>query len=140
MVQRPTRFDAVTAGFVFLATAAGLVALPSLPASIAIHFDAGGTPDSFVPRTLGVLLIPLLMVGTFVVLTLARRSDPPADERTFAVVTAATMVFFAAIQGFVLAWNLGYAVPFHLFFAGVVLWCVAVVGYAVRRDRAAGGF
>jgi uncharacterized membrane protein len=112
----------------------GLAVWPRLPSEVAIHFTAGGTPDNYVSRMVGVLLLPALMVATLAVLEGALRADPPADPRTPTVVVVATMAFMTAIQGLVLAWNLGYAVDFSLVLVGSLVWAALVCGYAVRRE------
>lgn len=51
------RADAVAYTALGLAVLAGGVLWPRLPAEMAIHFDATSTPDSFVARPVGVLLV-----------------------------------------------------------------------------------
>ncbi|MFB6084613.1 MAG: DUF1648 domain-containing protein [Halorientalis sp.] len=129
-----TRLDAVSLGLVAVTALAGLVLYPRLPAEMAIHFSATGRPDDFAPKPVAVAAVPVVMVLTHVVLRWAVRVDPPDDPRIVTVVVVATMLLLAATQGLVLAWNLGYPVPFDLVLLGVLAWGGLVVGYTVVRE------
>ncbi|MFW6320476.1 MAG: DUF1648 domain-containing protein [Halohasta sp.] len=122
-------------GLVVLTAAAGVALWPRLPAEMAIHFSATGTPDNSVSKPLAVFLMPAIMLGTLAVLAGALRVDPPEDPHIPAVTAVSTMGFMAAIQGLVLAWNLGYPVPFDLVIGGAVLWVLALTGYVTARER-----
>lgn len=133
-----TRADWLSLAVAVATLGAGLALWDQLPAEMAIHFSASGTPDNFVPKAVAVTSLPALMVALSLFLDWAARLDPPEDPRTMEVVTVATVALLAAVQGFVLAWNLGYDVPFGLFLAGVALWAITVVGYSVARERGYG--
>ncbi|WP_268899441.1 DUF1648 domain-containing protein [Haloarcula nitratireducens] len=113
---------------------AGVALYPRLPAEMAIHFSASGTPDNFVSKAVAVALLPTIMLATLCIIEVAMRTDPPDDPRTAAVVTVATTALMAAVHGLILAWNLGYPVPFDLVLLGVAVWTVGVCGYAIRRE------
>ncbi|RXK51978.1 DUF1648 domain-containing protein [Halorientalis pallida] len=134
MAQSLTRLDAITGGLALLTALAGLAVYPRLPAEMAIHFSASGQPDTFAPKAVVVAVMPVAMVLTHVVLRWSARVDPPADPRTMTGITVATMLLLAAVQGLVLAWNLGYAVPFDLVLVGVLAWGALVAGYAIVRE------
>jgi len=135
MVARLRTTTVVTLALVVGSTAIGLLVWSRLPAEMAIHFSATGTPDTYVSKPIGVFLLPAIMLGTLVFLAGAFRVDPPDDPRIASVTAVSTMGFMAAVQGLVLAWNLGYPVPFDLVTVGVVLWGAALVGYVVVRER-----
>lgn len=122
-------------GLVVFTAAAGVALWPRLPAEMAIHFSATGTPDNYVSKPLAVFLMPAIMLGTLAFLAAALRVDPPEDPHIASVTAVSTMGFMAAIQGLVLAWNLGYPVAFDLVMVGVLLWVVALLGYVVVRER-----
>ncbi|WP_336336594.1 SdpI family protein [Haloarcula brevis] len=82
-----------------------------------------------------VALLPALMVATLVVLKGAFRYDPPDVPQVGTTITVATMAFMATVHGLVLAWNLGYAVPFDLVLAGSLVWAVLIVVYAANGER-----
>lgn len=125
-----------TSGLIVLVTAlAGVVALPGLPDQVAIHFSASGTPDTFVPPLVAVLLLPAIMVFTYLFLRYAPTFDPTANIAVLRVTTLATMALLGAIHVIVLAWNLGYPINIDLILPGVIVWTILVVGYALYKER-----
>ena len=131
-----TRRGVLDGGLIALATAAGLVLWPDLPAEMAIHFSASGTPDNYVPRLVGILLLPAVMVVTLIVIRWAESVDPPDERRILAVTSTGTMVLLGVVHVLVLAWNVGYDVPFDAVLVGAVLWAVVLGGYAILREGA----
>jgi len=129
-----SRSDGLAAGIVALSALVSLALWPRLPAEMAIHFSASGTPDTYVSRAVGVALLPAVMAVTLLILHAAMRFDPPADPRVGRAATVATMGFLGGLQLLVLGWNLGYPVPFDFVFVGSLLWAAAICGYAIRRE------
>ncbi|RLM97010.1 DUF1648 domain-containing protein [Haloarcula sp. Atlit-7R] len=134
MARRQSRADIVSGAIIALTAMAGVAVWSRLPAEVAIHFSASSTPDNYVSKPVGVVLMPALMLATLVVLEWAFRYDPPDVPQVAATVTVATMAFMGAIHGLVLAWNLGYQVPFDLVLVGSLVWAVLIVGYAVKME------
>ncbi len=136
MASRMSRLDAISWGLTGLALAVGVALWSRLPAKIAIHFAAGGTAGSYVPKTVGVV-IPVVMVITWLTCDRAVRFDPPtpSGERAVTVAVASTLLVMAVLQVLVLGWNLGYAVPFTYVTVGIVLWGGVVAGYAFWRSK-----
>ncbi len=135
MVLRSRWPDRLAAGLLVGAALAGVALWPRLPAEMAVHVDAGGEPDEFVARPLAVALGPAVGLAGVAVARLAGRADPTADP---AVVGAAVLFVggvVAYVQGLVLAYNLGYAVPMTLALTPVFVAAGAVALYALRRDR-----
>jgi uncharacterized membrane protein len=132
------RYDWLSLALVAATLLAGLALWERLPTEMAIHFSASGEPDNFASKPVAVLSLPAMMVATLLFIEGAGRVDPPENPSVLGVVTVATMALMAAVQGLLFAWNLGYEVPFELFMAGVGVWVVVVVGYAVARERRAG--
>jgi len=130
----PSRTDAVSLGMVAIATLAGVALWPRLPAEVAIHFSATGTPDNYVPKAVGVFLLPVLMLAMLGVLRVSMAADPPSHPRTGPVVILATMGFLAAIHVLVLAWNAGYPVPLDGLLVGSLIFAALLVGYTLWRE------
>lgn len=128
------RSDLVAGALLSLAALAGVALWPRLPAEIAVHFGAGGTPDNYTPKVVGVFLAPVIGVVTVAFVRVAVRADPTADHR----VLAATVLFLGAlvayVQGLVLAFNLGYEYPMTAALAPVFVGTVGLVGYALARE------
>ncbi|KOX93443.1 hypothetical protein AMS69_05820 [Haloarcula rubripromontorii] len=138
MARQQSRADIVSGVIIALTALAGVAVWSRLPAEVAIHFSASGRPDNYVSKPVGVVLMPALMIATLVVLKWTFRYDPPDVPHVAATVTVATMAFMGAIHGLVLAWNLGYPVPFDLVLVGSLVWAAFVVGYAVKTEYAHG--
>ncbi|MFC5365920.1 DUF1648 domain-containing protein [Salinirubrum litoreum] len=131
------RTDLLSVALVAGTLVVGLVLLPTLPPTVAVHFSASGTPDNYVPRLVGVVSVPAIMVGVLGVLKVAERVDTPNDPRTMPTVTVATMGLLAGAHLLVLGWNLGYAVPMSVVVGGAVLWSLALAAYVVVRETTA---
>lgn len=125
----------LTACLIALPVAVGVAVWARLPAEMAVHFSATGTPDNYVPKPIGVFLVPVVMLFTLAVIRAAFRADPPDDPRLEPVVTGSSMVLLSAAQLLVLAWNLGYSIPFDLVLVGIMLWSIGLVGYGIVRER-----
>ncbi|GGC58526.1 DUF1648 domain-containing protein [Haloferax sulfurifontis] len=102
--MRAPRLTLVGVAILALSAVAGVVLLPVLPSSVAIHFG-GGDPDSFVAAPLGVLLVPTIGIGALLVTRFAGataigNSVPPVFDSVLAT-------FLAYVQALVLAYNLG---------------------------------
>jgi uncharacterized membrane protein len=126
--------DRLAAVLVLATTLAGVAVLPSLPSRVAVHFSAGGTPDGFVAPLVAVFLLPAVMLGTVVVVRVAAAVDPPADPRSIDAVVVGTAALLGTVHLFVLAWNLGYAVPMSGVVVLAVCGALALGGYVVVRE------
>ncbi|WP_415379685.1 DUF1648 domain-containing protein [Halosimplex sp. TS25] len=138
MAFRSTRADWLSLAIGAATLAAGLAVWGRLPAEMAVHFSASGRPDNFVPKSVAIAALPALTVALPLFLDAVARFDPPEEPQVLEVVKVATTALLATVQGFVLAWNLGYDVPFDLFMAGVAIWAVALIGYSVAVERGYG--
>lgn len=136
MSTTSSRGDALAAVLVAVATLAGVLAWAQLPDQMAIHFTASGTPDSHVSKLTGVLLVPAIMVVAYAAVRGAFLVDGPRDPRTATTTVVATLGLCAALQLFVVGWNLGYRLPSEVLLGGVALWAVGLVWYVRRREGA----
>jgi uncharacterized membrane protein len=130
--------DAIAYALLAGAVLAGLALWPALPDRMAIHFDAGGTPDNVVTKPLAVVLAPVVGVAAVLVTRYAPTwaNTGPASPRveTAAVLFVAGVV--ASLQGFVYAWNLGYRLDATVVVVPVLAAAALLVGYAAVVDRA----
>ena len=129
-----SRVDALSVGIVALAATAGAALWPQLSAEVAIHFSASGTPDNYVPKPVGVFLLPALMLALLLVLKVATAADPPSDPRTAPVVVLSTTGFLGVLHVLVLAWNAGYPVPLDGLLVGALVFAAWLVGYTYWRE------
>lgn len=124
--------DAASVALVALALLGGLVALPLLPAELAVHFDAAGQPDSTLPAPVGVLVVPAVAGG---VLLASRRGSlvGAGADRVAAVPALAVTAGVCYVQGALLAMNAGLGLdPLAVVLPGVA---VILLGTAYGRAR-----
>lgn len=131
------RADWLSLLLIVATTAAGFVLLPRLPAEVAIHFTAGGTPDNHVSPLVAVLSVPAIALVVIAVVRAAARYDPPKDPRSIDVLLVGVTAMLCAIHLLVLGWNLGYAVSMTAVVVGAVLWTFGLAAYVVVRETAA---
>ncbi|MBN2095736.1 MAG: SdpI family protein [Candidatus Aenigmarchaeota archaeon] len=105
--------------------AAGLFLYPALPEELASHWGLQGEVNGYMPKFLGVIFIPLVVLAMAAIFEVIPRIDPykenikkfSGEYGRFVVLLSA---FLAAIQAMVLAWNLGYLFDMSRFiFAGI---------------------
>jgi uncharacterized membrane protein len=117
------------------AALAGVLLWPALPDSMAIHFGAGGEPDSFIAKPIAVILTPAIGVASVLLVRYApewaSRTRSPHVE-TLSVVFVGSVI--AYVQGFVYAWNLGYRPSIWVVLGPVLLVAAAFVAYTYRRE------
>ena len=134
-----SRSDGLAAGIVGLSALAGVALWPQLPAQVAIHFSASGTPDNYVSKAVGVVLLPAIMLSTLLILRVALHVAPPSHPRTGPVAVLATTGFLGAVHVLVLAWNVGYPVSLDGLLVGTLVFVAMLVGYTLWRERYALG-
>ena len=121
------------------AALAGVLLWPALPDSMAIHFGAGGEPDSFIAKPIAVILTPAIGVASVLLVRYApewaNRIRSPHVE-TLSVVFVGSVI--AYVQGFVYAWNLGYRPSIWVVLGPVLLAAAAFVAYTYTREGTPG--
>ena len=115
----------------------GLLLWSLLPDSMAIHFGAGGEPDSFVSKPVAVVLTPAIGVAGVLLIRYAPEWASRTHRSPF--VEKLTIVFVASViayvQGFVYAWNIGYRVDATAFVLVPVLLAAGLfVAYTYTTD------
>jgi len=111
---------------------AALLVWDSLPAEMAIHWNAAGTPDNAVAKPLATLGLPLFGVAmvAFVRLVPDSLTSTPGGE-TPAILFLG--VVFAWVETLVLVWNLGYRFNVALATLPVLGLAAGLVWYTLRR-------
>lgn len=127
--------DVFGVGLALVTAAVGVVLWGRLPSEMAIHFGVSGDPDNYAPRAFGVFFLPVLMVGLLAFVNGAARLDPPEDARVFRVTKLWTLAVLAFVQGFVLAWNLGYELPMSVVLGPVLGSALVLVVWSYRTER-----
>jgi uncharacterized membrane protein len=98
-----------------VALIAATAALDHLPPTMAVHFDAAGHPDAFLPRLAGAFMLPGMMTVLVALWHVLWRMDPRRQAyahfwSTYRVVGGLLQAFLLAISLWVLARNLGFGI------------------------------
>ena len=127
------RADRIAVGLVAVAALAGLLAWPSLPDQVAIHWS-GGSPDRYVAKPLAVLGLPALGAAAVAFTRLAPDSltnTPGGDDATVLFLG----VVFVWVQGVVILWNMGWQFNVGVAVAPVLVLAGLLVAYEMGIFR-----
>jgi len=104
------RTTAVEALLVALAAAVGVVAYPSAPATVPIHWNAAGVADGYTSKLVGLFFVPAIAAATVGFLHLLFRADPRTDGEPEGAGTILVGIagFLCYLQLVVVAASLGY--------------------------------
>jgi uncharacterized membrane protein len=95
------------------ATVAGILLWNQLPDPMASHWNINDQVDGYISRFWGVLMLPLVSVGTFVLFLVIPSIDPlkaniSEFRGVFNLFIVLVIGFLIYLYGLTLAWNLGY--------------------------------
>jgi len=98
-----------------LAVALSIWAYPSLPPTVATHWNLRGTPDGFSSRLVAVAIGPLVILGITLLFNVLPKFDPRRENyakflHTYWLFANAVTAFLLIIHAVVLATGLGYSV------------------------------
>ncbi|MGB0388465.1 MAG: SdpI family protein [Ardenticatenaceae bacterium] len=87
--------------------AVSILFYPQLPDTIPTHWNAAGQPDSYSPRLVGAFLMPVIMLGVYLLLLFLPRIDPRRTNierfsETYTLLRIGMTLFFAYIHGVIL--------------------------------------
>lgn len=132
-----SRVARTSAWLILAATFLGsLVAYPSLPPVMAMHWSASGQVNGTTGPLAGAFLLPLIMLVVLLLFTAIPYIDPlrvniQSFRKQFDTFVALLMLVFACVQAATLAWNLGDmfdplyivlpAVGILIFYVGTIL-------------------
>jgi uncharacterized membrane protein len=108
------RHDYITAGISFFLAAVTLYGWTHLPEQIAIHFDSSGQPDSTAGKLPGLLLIPAISAGLYVLFRYLPEIDPLGDNieefrPEYNLVMVSVLGLLTYVQALIVSWNLGFS-------------------------------
>jgi len=95
------------------ATAAGLLFWNQLPEQMASHWNVNDQVDGYMSRFWGVLMVPLMTLGIFLLFLVIPAIDPlkaniAKFRETFNLFIVLFVAFMLYIHALTLVWNLGY--------------------------------
>ncbi|ERH07183.1 MAG: protein of unknown function (DUF1648) [Halonotius sp. J07HN4] len=126
--------DLLAVGLLAIPAVAALFVWDALPAEMAIHWTAAGTPDNTAAKPLATLGLPLFGAATVAFVRLAPDSvtSTPGGETVSILLVA---VVFAWVETLVLIWNLGYRFNMLLATLPVLVLAAGLVWYALRAGE-----
>ncbi|MFC7175768.1 DUF1648 domain-containing protein [Halosegnis marinus] len=136
------RLDALGIGACLLLAGLFAATYAALPDTLVTHWNAANEPDGRLARPVLVAVSLALVAGTYGLFRALAWAVPDveADDPLYLTVAGATLAFLVAVDGFLVAWNLGYRLPVGTVVPVAVGALLAVLGGAmVRFDTAASG-
>ncbi|KGL39252.1 hypothetical protein BMT55_09510 [Listeria newyorkensis] len=101
-----------------------LATYPLLPSEVAVHFGTDFSPDMFVQKWLGLILIPFLMVMFTGTEYYGKEKVKPDNRLEFEYMFYALLILLAIIQVTIILFSLGYEIPtgrYSLLLVGALL-------------------
>lgn len=119
---------------------AGALALPALPDRVPIHWNVAGEPDGWASAWVGVLVLPLVGLGTWGLLVGIRRfmdlEERAAADRYLDALILGLAIALTILHGLILAGYLGRPLPMDLtalaflVMGGFLVWTEATMAAA----------
>ena len=110
----------------------GAYIYPSMPETMATHWDADGNVNGYSTRAVGVFLIPALTLGIYLLMLAiphiaVYRKNIESFKQYYFYLIAGIVVFLAVVQSAMLAANMGYAFDMSY----IIMPAIAVFFYGI---------
>jgi uncharacterized membrane protein len=110
-VNTDRRVEIALLAIIGLMFAAALIVWPSAPARIPVHWNASGDIDRYGGKVEGLLLLPTLALGIYLLMRYLPRIDPGRANYArfggaYTAIRAGVVLLMAGIYGMVIAWVL----------------------------------
>jgi uncharacterized membrane protein len=105
--MKPTRSRVVSLSLVVAAFALASVLYSRLPELVPTHWNASGVADGFTPKPWGPFLLPLVMLGLFVMPGISPRGSGLERYQGFELIRVAVFAFLFAVTVLVLFAGIG---------------------------------
>ncbi len=93
----------------------GLLIAPALPENMATHWNIDGKADGYSPRLTGILMLPLLALGIYLMMLVLpvidpRRENYPNFLKVYRVLRSVLVLFMLGLHLLTIGYNLGYPI------------------------------
>ncbi len=110
----------------------GAYIYPSMPETMATHWDADGNVNGYSTRAVGVFLIPALTLGIYLLMLAiphiaVYRKNIESFKQYYFYLIAGIVIFLAVVQSAMLAANMGYAFDMSY----IIMPAIAVFFYGI---------
>lgn len=111
---------------------------PSAPDRIPVHWNIAGEPDRYGGKVEGLLLVPLLAMGLYVLLRVLPRFDPARDryarfQGAYDTLRVGILAVMAAVYAVIVLWVVGRPVDVGLVVGTAVGVLMALLGWIMPR-------
>lgn len=123
-----------------LAFAAGLVLYPRMPDPMPSHWNTAGEVDGYMPRFWGLFLMPLVLVGIFLLYLAIPRIDPlkaniAAFIREYNLMMVVLAFFMFYVYALTLLWALGFEFNMNLMIFPAMGVLLITIGFLIGNAR-----
>lgn len=130
------------AAIILAAVAMNVLAYPKLPERMATHWGAGGQPDGWMDKSIGVWIMPAVAAGLSILFFVILRIDPLRKniEQFFGYYANFVIIlnlFLLAVHGWMMLWNVGIHIPANVAFPvgmACVLFYLGIVTSRVKPN------
>ena len=117
-----------------------VAAWPSAPDRIPVHWGLSGEPDRYGGKLEGLLMLPLVTLGVYLLMLFLPRVDPRRAayamfEGAYGAIRLSVTVFLAFLHGFVLLWTMGEAPDSAVVVPVLVGGLLVVIGNLLGKIR-----
>jgi len=116
------------------------IAYPYLPEMVASHWNTRGEVDGYLPRFWGAFLIPLLMVGLYLLFLAIPRIDPLKENimqfiRYYYGFIVVMLIFLLIVHFQIIFWSLGFAISPNIVFPLTIGVLFIYIGLLVGKAK-----
>lgn len=133
-----SKLDVLPIGLILLALGFGIFLCPSMPPLVPSHWNAAGEIDAYSSREFSVWFLPLVTLGTYLVLTALPFIDPRREryrefKGAYLIIKVAFVLFMLFIYGVTLASAVGHRPNMNLLLALACGLLFIVIGLVLPR-------
>lgn len=119
---------------------ASLVLWNEIPNPMPVHWNASGQADGYMPRALGLMLMPVVSVGlTALLAALAKRMSQPNAQRAMWRTTTLMSVFMLAVHGLMIKASLtaghGLSMGVMMFLMGALFLAIGLMMPGLEQNK-----
>lgn len=134
------RIEAVQLAIIGAMFVLAAVMWTSVPDRIPVHWSLSGEPDRYGGKFEGLLLLPLITLGVYLLMRLLPKVDPrranyPLFEGAYGVIRLSVVSFQALLYGFILLWTQGVLLDVAVVVPILVGGLLVVIGNLLGKIR-----
>ncbi len=132
----------LTIAVLIMSFIAAVILYPLMPEMMASHWNAQGEVDGYMPRVLGLFLMPAISLAILILFIALPRIDPLKEniakfKEHFDIFVLVIILFFAYIYTLSILWNLGFRFSMTQMIIpaiAILFYCAGVVNEKAKRN------